>query len=85
MFSITEAISLCLYESKSSELLGEQAALTVDTRIRDIVTAGTTVQYANGKTNRDALVATDVLNGKEIRKAKKRLKKANIKPFSDGC
>ena len=71
--------------TESSELLGEQAALTIDTRIRDVVCSGTTVQYANGKANRDALEATDVLNGKEVRKAKKRLKKANIKPFSDGC
>lgn len=71
--------------TETSELLGEQAALTIDTRIRDIVTAGTTVQYAGGKANRDALTISDVLNGKEVRKAKKRLKKNNIKPFSDGC
>lgn len=71
--------------TETSELLGEQAALTIDTRIRDIVTAGTTVQYANGKANRDALTRADVLNGAEVRKAKKRLKKANIKPFEDGC
>lgn len=71
--------------TETSELLGEQSALTIDTRIRDIVCSGTTVQYANGKANRDALTNADVLNGKEVRKAKKRLKKANIKPFSDGC
>lgn len=71
--------------TETSELLGEQLALTIDTRIRDIVCSGTTVQYANGKANRDALTNADVLNGKEVRKAKKRLKKANIKPFSDGC
>lgn len=71
--------------TESSELLGEQAALTTDTRIRDEITSGTTVQYAGGKASRDTITTSDVLNGKEIRKAKKRLKKANIKPFSDGC
>ncbi len=71
--------------TETSELLGEQAGLTTDTRVRDIVTAGTTVQYANGKANRNAIVKTDVLNGVELRKAKMRLRNANIKPFADGC
>ena len=49
--------------TEASEVFGEQSALTVDTRIRDVVTAGTTVQYAGGKANRDALTASDVLTG----------------------
>lgn len=71
--------------TETSELLGEQAGLTTDTRVRDIVTAGTTVQYANGKTSRTAIAKADVLNGTELRKAKMRLRNANIKPFADGC
>lgn len=71
--------------TETSELLGEQAGLTTDTRVRDIVTAGTTVQYANGKASRTAIAKTDVLNGTELRKAKMRLRNANIKPFADGC
>lgn len=70
--------------TESSELLGEQAAATIDTRIRDVISAGTTVQYANAKANRDAVTAADVLTGIEVRKAKRRLKKANIKPYQDG-
>ena len=70
--------------TESSEVLGEQASLLVDTFVRDVVVAGTTVQYANGKASRDTLAATDVLNGIEIRKAIKRLKKAGAKPFEDG-
>ena len=70
--------------TESSEVLGEQASLLVDTIVRDVVIAGTTVQYANGKASRDTLAATDVLNGLEIRKAIKRLKKAGAKPFEDG-
>ncbi len=70
--------------TESSEVLGEQASLLVDTIVRDVVIAGTTVQYANGKASRDTLAATDVLTGLEIRKAIKRLKKAGAKPFEDG-
>ena len=70
--------------TESSELLGEQAALLIDTIVRDEIIAGTNVQYANGKSSRDELEATDVLNGLEMRKAIKKLKKAGAKPFEDG-
>ena len=55
--------------TETAEVEGEQAALLMDTIVRDVVTAGTTVQYANGRASRDTIVATDVLNAKEIRKA----------------
>lgn len=70
--------------TEASEVLGEQASLLLDTRIRDIVCAGTTVQYAGAVANRDAITNDNVLTGLEVRKAVKRLKKANIKPFEDG-
>lgn len=70
--------------TESAELFGEQSALTVDTRIRDIVTSGTTVQYAGGKANRDAITIADVLTGDEILRAHARLKNNDIKPFADG-
>lgn len=70
--------------TESSEVLGEQSSLLVDTIVRDVLTAGTTVQYANSKASRDTLEATDVLNGLEVRKAIKRLKKAGAKTFEDG-
>lgn len=71
--------------TETSELCGEQSGQTVDIRIRDVVTAGTTVQYANGKASQAALAQSDVLTGREVRLAKARLKKNNIKPFVDGC
>lgn len=71
--------------TETSELLGEQSGQTVDIRIRDVVTAGTTVQYANGRAAQASIVATDVLTGREVRLAKARLKKNNVKPFEDGC
>lgn len=71
--------------AETSELLGEQSGQTVDIRVRDIVIAGTNVQYANGRATQAAVLATDKLTGDEIKKAKMRLKKMNIKTFEDGC
>lgn len=71
--------------TETAELQGEQSGLLVDTRIRDVISAGTTVQYANSRAAQASLVATDVLTGREVRLAKARLKKNNIKPFADGC
>ena len=45
--------------TETVELLGEQAALTVDTIVRDIVTAGTTVQYAAGRDYRVTVANKD--------------------------
>ena len=70
--------------TETSELEGEQAALLMDTIVRDVLIAGTTVQYANGRASRDAVLATDVMKAVEIRKAEKTLKKAGAKPFEDG-
>lgn len=70
--------------TESCEIFGEQKAELVDTRIRDIVTSGTSVQYANGRASRDAIIASDILTGDEILKAHARLKNNKIKPFQDG-
>ena len=70
--------------TEASELLGEQSAQTLETRIIDAVTVGTNVQYANGKTSRDAITITDTSKGMDVKKAVRTLRKCNIKPFSDG-
>ena len=70
--------------AETSALEGEQAAQLVDTLIRDTVTSGTNVRYANGKATRTALAATDVLKGEDVKKAVRDLRKNNAKPFSDG-
>lgn len=70
--------------AETSALEGEQAAQLVDTLIRDEVTSGTNVRYANGKASRTALTATDTLKGEDVKKAVRDLRKYNAKPFSDG-
>lgn len=70
--------------TETAEVLGEAAALTVDTVIRDVVTAGTNVQYAGGRANTNAITATDVMTSTEIKKAVRTLKNANAKPLEGG-
>lgn len=67
--------------TETAQVLGEQAGLTLDTIIRDIVTAGTTVQYANGRASRVTVAQTDVVNGTEIKKAVRTLRRNGAKPL----
>jgi len=54
---------------------GAQAGETLDTLTRNVVLAGTVVQYANGKSSRSALTASDKITGQEVSKAVTQLKK----------
>ena len=60
---------------ETGRLLGEQSGLTLDTLVRDVINAGTTVQYANGKASRILTAAGDNLTVIEIRKAVRTLKR----------
>lgn len=51
------------------QLLAEQAANTMDILTRDIMAAGTTVQFAAGRVSRVTVANTDLLNVTEIKKA----------------
>ena len=64
---------------ESAELLGEQAGLTIDNAVRDIVCAGTNVQYAGGKEDTNAITASDVMTADEVARAAATLKKGNVK------
>ena len=64
--------------TETSELLGEQAGKTIDVVVRDIVCAGTNVQYAGGGES-----ASAVISAAEVKKAARTLKKANA-PKIDG-
>ena len=65
-----------------AELLGEQLGTVIEWVTRDAMCAGTNVQYAGGKTARNALLATDKLTTVEIRKAVRTLKKKKAKMFN---
>jgi N4-gp56 family major capsid protein len=67
-----------------ADVLGEQAANTLDQIVRDILVAGTSVQYAAGRASRATVAAGDNLNVTEIRKAVRTLKRNNVKPLEGG-
>lgn len=64
---------------EAAELLGEQAGLTIDNAVRDIVCAGTNVQYAGGKESTSAITASDKMTADEVARAAATLKKGNVK------
>lgn len=66
--------------TEATQLLGESAALLIDTIVRDEIIAGTNVQYAGGKAGTDSITKTDVITSTEIRKAVRTLRKNNAKP-----
>jgi N4-gp56 family major capsid protein len=70
--------------SETAELLGEQAGLTIDRVIREVLAAGTSVQYANGRVSRVTVAATDVLTVLEVRKAVRFLKNQKARPIAGG-
>jgi N4-gp56 family major capsid protein len=68
-----------------ADVLGEQAAETLDVITRNtLVTSGTNLQFANGKTSNATIAAADVLTVTEIRKAIRTLKNGKAKPLADG-
>ena len=68
----------------ATELLSDQAGETLDTVTRDVITSGTNVSYANGKTARAALVqGTDKLTVRDIRKAVRKLKLQKAPKFGN--
>ena len=71
--------------TETAQLLGEQAGLTLDVIVRDILVAGTTVQYANGRASRVTVAAGDNLTVTEIRKAVRTLKRNKAKPVAGGA
>lgn len=77
-----EAIDPVLDEMAT--VLGEQASDTLDQVTRDILAAGTTVQYANGRASRVTVAAGDNLTVLEIRKAVRTLKRNKAKPIEGG-
>ena len=68
---------------ETSELLGEQAGLTIDTLVRDVVAAGTNVVFANG-TERNQVGTTHVLTSPLIRRARRVLRRNNVPPAAGG-
>lgn len=68
---------------EATEEIAEQAGKTLDTVTREVINAGTNVQYAGGKSARSAITAADNLTVEEVMKAVTTLKGQNAKPVND--
>lgn len=84
---ITDILSLTSIDNSIAsavDLLAYEAALSIDTVIRNIVVAGTSVLYASGVANRTSIAASNVATVADIRKAVRALKNNNAQTFDDG-
>lgn len=72
--------------AETSELLGEEAGVVVDTRIQTALSGGTNVYFAGSATTRAGLesATTKYLTADDIKKIVRKLKNANAKRFPDG-
>lgn len=68
--------------TETAGILGEQAGDSLDQICRDILVAGTNVQYAGSATSRVTVATTDLLDRTEIKMAVRTLKGANAKPMT---
>lgn len=84
---ISDILDMTAYEkimTEATEMLAEQSGKTLDSVTREVITAGTNVLFANGKTSRNALVtSTDKLTVLDIRKAVRKLKLQNAPKFGN--
>lgn len=79
---ISEFINLAGFDplmTEVAELMGENAGESIDVIVRDVVSAGTNVMYAGGKTSRGTIAATDTITALDILKARRTLKRNKAK------
>lgn len=65
-------------------VMGQNAGETLDTLLAAALSASNTAQLAGAKSALSSVAVTDVLNGSEIRKALRTLKKNKAKTFANG-
>lgn len=68
---------------EAADVLGDQAHDTIDQLTRDVLAAGTNVQYAAGRVSRVTVAAGDNLTVTEIRKAVRTLKRNKARPIGN--
>ncbi len=81
---VLELQSLDPWILNESEVYGEHMGLSIDTIIRNVVVAGTTVQFASTAGSRGQVGSGMNLTFAEIREAVATLRGADARPFMDG-
>jgi N4-gp56 family major capsid protein len=87
LVTVSDLVNLVAIDNMVSQAIDQlayNAALTIDTNIRDIVVAGTNVLYASGVANRTSLIPTNVITVADVRKAVRSLKQNNAAPMANG-
>jgi len=80
---VTDVLSLTAIDNSVAsavDLLAYEAALSIDTVIRNVVDDCTGVSYASGVADRTSIASTDVATVADIRKVVRELKGADAKP-----
>lgn len=83
--TITDKVSLETIDpllTTTAGVLGEQVGDSVDQIVRDILVAGTTVQYASTAAARTDITAAMKLNRAEVKEAVRTLKRNNARPIT---
>lgn len=68
--------------TETADLLGQQAGNTLDQLTRDVVLAGTTIQYASSATTRATVAASMKLTRQEVREAVRTLQGNNARKLT---
>ena len=71
------------YKTELAEVLGDEMGDTLDQLTRNVLTAGTTVQYASTASSRITVAAGMIMTGDEVRKAVRTLQGNNAKPVTE--
>ena len=66
--------------TETTELLSEQAAMTGEVRVRDVVFNGTNVYYVGGHADRVSVTQGDIFTGTEVRRLRQIMARNNVKP-----
>lgn len=67
----------------TAERAGRQAALSIDRLVRDVLVAGTNVQYVTA-TSRVLLATSNVVTAAQVKRMAALLKRTNVSTFADG-
>lgn len=83
--TITDKVLIETFDAlltETAQILGEQVGDSLDQLCRDIIVAGTTVQYASTSTQRTEVAAAMKLNRAEVKEAVRTLKGNNARPLT---
>lgn len=83
MSDVIDTIGIDDNVTEATEILGDQAGLTLDTVVRNVVCAGSNVLYSSG-TSTAEVQSSDKLTGDLIKKAVRALRRQNAKPVEGG-